>query len=54
METDLDKFIIAHDVLYEIELILLVGSVPMSYVIGQCCYGISRETDLEMDKGSLI
>ena len=54
VETGLDKFIIAHDILNEIELILVVLSVPMSYLMGiwaQCCCGIARGNDMEMDKG---
>jgi len=53
VETGLDKFIIAHDILNEIELILVVLSVPMSYLMGiwaQCCCGIARGNDMEMDK----
>ena len=51
VETALDYFIIAHDILNEIELILVVLSVPMSYLMGMCCCGIARGNDMEMDKG---
>ena len=51
VETGLAYFIIAHDILNEIELILVVLSVPMSYLMGMCCCGISRGNDMEMDKG---
>ena len=51
VETGLEYFIIAHDILNEIELILVVLSVPMSYLMGMCCCGIARDNDMEMDKG---
>jgi hypothetical protein len=51
VETGLDYFLIAHDILNEIELILVVLSVPMSYLMGICCCGIARGNDMEMDKG---
>ena len=51
VETGLEYFIIAHDILNEIELNLVVLSVPMSYLMGMCCCGIARGNDMEMDKG---
>ena len=45
---------ITHNILNEIELILVVLSVPMSYLVGiwaQCCCGFARGNDMEMDKG---
>ena len=51
VDNDLAYFIIAHDILNEIELILVVLSVPMSYLMGMCCCGIARGNDMEMDKG---
>ena len=45
---------ITNNILDEIELILVVLSVPMSYLMGiwaQCCCGFTRGNDMEMDKG---
>jgi len=51
VETYLSKFTLAHTILSELELITVVLSVPMSYLIGMmCCGGWRHARDLEMDK----
>ena len=52
-DLDLELFIFSGNVMDEVALALIVLSVPFSYVVGmlaQCCCGVSRETNMEMDK----
>ena len=51
--SDLDKLDTILKILEEVSLILVTLSVPFSYIIGlmaQCCCGVSRENNMEMDK----
>ena len=52
-DLDLEQFTFSGNVLDEVALALIVLSVPFSYVVGmlaQCCCGVSRENNMEMDK----
>jgi len=45
--------ILCHKILEEVSVFTIVMAVPTSYLVGvmsQCCCGVSRDDDLEMDK----
>ena len=50
---DLASFTLSGNVLDEVALALIVLAVPFSYIVGmmaQCCCGVTRESNMEMDK----
>jgi len=45
--------ILCHKILEEVSVFTIVMAIPTSYLVGvmsQCCCGVSRDDDLEMDK----
>ena len=52
-ELDLEQLTLASNILREVALVLITVAVPFSYITGllaQCCCGISRDNNMEMDK----
>ena len=52
-ELEVEQLLLASVILEEVALVLITLAVPFSYITGllaQCCCGISRDNNMEMDK----
>lgn len=52
-DIDLSTLTLIHKILEEVAVFVIVLAIPTSYLIGlaaQCCCGVSRDNDMEMDK----